>query len=196
MASIHQQIIENSNYTKTNSVKANEPKTSSTSVSGDQFLLLLTEQLKYQDPTNPMDNNDMLAQEAQFQSLSQMEALTESFSKFANVFQANSLMGQTVEVTVDGKTTSGVVEYVDLTDESGASISINNKNYPMSSVTKIYPQGTTADKNSTSNETNAIKDKVSSISDNVGDIAKKLSVYLGLNSDAREEIKETISETI
>ena len=197
MASISQQIVENSNYTKINSASStkDESTKSLTSVSGDEFLVLLTEQLKYQDPTNPMDNNDMLAQEAQFQSLSQMKELTSSFSKFANVYQANSLMGQNVEVTVDGKTTSGVVEYVDLTDESGASINIGGTNYPMSSVTKIYPQGSDGDETS---ETSGVKEIVSNISDNIGDIAKKLSTYLGIESSKSDDatVNTTTEATI
>ena len=56
---------------------------------------------------NPMDNSQMLAQEAQFATLEQMEALTNSFSQFSNMYQANSLLGQNVEVSVDGKDVSG-----------------------------------------------------------------------------------------
>ena len=195
MASVSQQIVENSNFTKINSTSAaQETKKSLTSVSGDEFLVLLTEQLKYQDPTNPMDNNDMLAQEAQFQSLSQMEELTTSFSKFANIFQANSLMGQNVEVTVDGKATSGLVEYVDLTDESGASISINGSKYPMSAVTKIYPQGTSGEDSSSSSS--GVKEIVSNISDNIGDIAKKISTYLGVEASKNNDTNSSIETTI
>ena len=195
MASVSQQIVENSNLTKINSASAaQETKKSLTSVSGDEFLVLLTEQLKYQDPTNPMDNNDMLAQEAQFQSLSQMEELTSSFSKFANIFQANSLMGQSVEITLDGKTTTGVVEYVDLSDEKGASISVGGSKYPMSAVTKIYPQGATSEDSSTTSS--GVKEIVSNISDNIGDIAKKLSTYLGVETSKNNDTTTSIETTI
>ena len=68
--SIHEQLVMNSNYATQAQVATNANKTatsgSSTSVSSQQFLHLLTEQLKYQDPMNPMDNSEMLAQEAQF----------------------------------------------------------------------------------------------------------------------------------
>lgn len=40
------------------------------SLGASDFLKLLTTQLKQQDPTNPMDQKDMLAQMAQFSSLS------------------------------------------------------------------------------------------------------------------------------
>jgi len=177
MTSISEQIIQNSNYTTI--AKAQESPTYSTSVSGDDFLYLMTEQLKYQDPTNPMDNNDMLAQEAQFQSLSQLESLTEEFSKFANVFQANSLIGQNVEVTVDDKVTSGQVEYVDFSDASGASVSIGGKMFPLSSITKVYPNNSTS-LNSEKNSDNITlgQQLLETISNNIGNLTSKVTEYL------------------
>ena len=139
--SVHDQIIQNQNMT--NAAKAAQNtglKESSSSVNSQDFLFLLTQQLQYQDPMNPMDNSEMLAQEAQFATLEQMEALTSSFSQFSSIYQANSLLGQNVEVTVDGKETSGKVEYVDFSDKSGASVSIGGKMFPLSSVTKVYPE--------------------------------------------------------
>ena len=81
MASITAQLVQDSNMaaiTKAQQEARDATTTTSgskNSVSSFQFLQLLTEQLKYQDPTNPMDNTDMLAQEAQFSTLEQMEAL-------------------------------------------------------------------------------------------------------------------------
>lgn len=138
MASITQQIVQDSNYSKVGAQKNKEQKTSLTSVSGDEFLMLMTEQLKYQDPMDPMDNNDMLAQEAQFQSLSQMEELNKCFSQFSNVFQANALLGQCVRVEVDGQGFVGVVEGVNFNDVNGASVFVGDRYYPMSSITNVY----------------------------------------------------------
>ena len=73
-------------------------------------------QLQYQDPTNPMDNTDMLAQEAQFSTLEQMEALQSGFSEFANIYKANSLMGQVVDIDNNGSDVTGVVEYVNFNE--------------------------------------------------------------------------------
>lgn len=41
----------------------------------DAFLRLLTTQLQYQDPLNPMNNQEFMAQMAQFSSLEQMQNL-------------------------------------------------------------------------------------------------------------------------
>ena len=51
----------------------------------------------------------MTANGANGQTLEQMEALTSSFTQFSNIFQANSLLGQNVEVTVDGNTYYGLI---------------------------------------------------------------------------------------
>jgi len=42
------------------------------SLGQEEFLLMMTEQLKQQDPFNPVDNSEMLAQMAQFSSLATM----------------------------------------------------------------------------------------------------------------------------
>ena len=175
MSSIHSDIVNMQNATQ--AAKAQQPKEASSSVSSNDFLFLLTQQLQYQDPMNPMDNSQMLAQEAQFATLEQMEALTRSFSQFSNVFQANALIGQNVEVqTSSGEGTSGTVEYVDFTDSNGAAVSIGGKLYPLSSVTKVYPAGTD---NASGEDTNFFKEATQKIGSNIENIAQKLTSYLG-----------------
>jgi len=44
-------------------------KTGMASLGANDFLKLMTEQMKQQDPTNPVDNKEMLAQMAQFSTL-------------------------------------------------------------------------------------------------------------------------------
>lgn len=174
MASVHDQIVTNQNnntITKAEQDRRNGVKESSTTVSSQDFLQLMTMQLQYQDPMSPMDNSEMLAQEAQFSTLEQMENLSSSFSRFSTMFQANSLLGQNVEVTVDGKTSSGKVDYVDFSDAKGASISIGGKNYPLNSVTKVYPEGT-----SSTNDTetkNFFISAIDNIANNIGYLAQK-----------------------
>ena len=98
-SSVHNQLVSETNYStvarqqqKQAQAAANGTTTKSSSVQSNDFLYLLTMQLQYQDPTNPMDNSEMLAQEAQFTTLEQMENLADSFSKFSGAYQANSFL--------------------------------------------------------------------------------------------------------
>ena len=139
------------------STQSSSSSGSSSSVNSQNFLNLMCMQLQYQDPTNPMDNSEMLAQEAQFASLEQMD----------------------VEVTDEnGNTENGYVDYINLNDKNGASVSVNGVLRPLSQVTKVLP----ADKitsESISKNTADIKDGVSSIAESITNLTEALSKYLG-----------------
>ncbi len=83
----------------------------------DAFLRLLVLELQHQDPLEPVDNGDMLAQLAQFSSLEQMEQLNDSFELFTgnlnqlNFISAGSLLGRSIAgLDAQGNEVSGVVE--------------------------------------------------------------------------------------
>jgi flagellar basal-body rod modification protein FlgD len=86
----------------------------------DDFLMLLVTQLRYQDPLNPMDNTEFVAQLAQFRSLegtsnieTAIKGLDSSFktSIDAQTASANSMAG-TAAVSLIGKTARMQVENV------------------------------------------------------------------------------------
>ena len=60
----------------------------------DDFLKLLTTQLQYQDPLNPMSNEEFVAQLAQFSSLEQLQGLTTGMESLymVNVSMNNAAM--------------------------------------------------------------------------------------------------------
>jgi flagellar basal-body rod modification protein FlgD len=67
-----------------------------------EFMTLLMAQLQNQDPTNPVDDSQMIAQQAQMSSLEQMQNLNSNFvamMAMQNVSQATNLIGHTVTGT-------------------------------------------------------------------------------------------------
>ncbi|MBV8298788.1 MAG: flagellar hook capping protein [Candidatus Eremiobacteraeota bacterium] len=65
----------------------------------DAFLKLLTTQLQNQDPLNPMDQTQSIAQLAQFSSLQATTELKDAFASFQSnfsVMQSAGLIGKTV----------------------------------------------------------------------------------------------------
>lgn len=95
---------------------------SNQTLSQKDFFSLLTEQLANQDPTKPVDNDQMVAQMTSFTMADGIEQLNDKFSDFATsmtsnqALQASSLIGQKVLLQGDigymsseGQNLSGVV---------------------------------------------------------------------------------------
>jgi len=82
--------------------KRDERKTGDGVMGKDDFMKLLITQLQNQDPTNPMKDNEFIAQMAQFSALEQTMNLSKSFDKFAEaqnqsqLIQYNSFAGKEV----------------------------------------------------------------------------------------------------
>src|SRR4030042_3122841 len=72
----------------------------------DEFLKLLITELKHQDPTNPMQDREFIAQMAQFSSLEQMLNFNTNMKKLLenSAFQSTySLLGLNVEIQSESK---------------------------------------------------------------------------------------------
>lgn len=71
------------------------------------FLELMITQLKHQDPLNPQENSEFVAQLAQFSSVESLDKLNNNFTDFSSSFvanqalQASSLVGRSVTVPTD-----------------------------------------------------------------------------------------------
>jgi flagellar basal-body rod modification protein FlgD len=61
------------------------------SLGQDAFLKLLVTQLKNQDPTNPTDNSEWIAQLATFSSLEKLSAISTQVSAISQLLVAQSL---------------------------------------------------------------------------------------------------------
>jgi flagellar basal-body rod modification protein FlgD len=105
----------------------------------DDFLKLLLTQLSHQDPTSPMDNNEFIAQMAQFSSLEQINNMSQSFAKMANLInsdQAVNTIGRMVEVNLGDTTTRGVVEGA--TRGEHPQVQINGMFYDLDKISAVY----------------------------------------------------------
>ena len=96
----------------------------------DAFLKLLVAQLKYQDPLNPADGAEFLAQTAQFtmvEKLSDLEAQGQSTVTSQQQMQAAQLVGRQVTyVDSTGNLVEGVVESAEYTPD-GQSLTIDGQ---------------------------------------------------------------------
>ena len=74
------------NKTQTSETKANDE------LGQSEFLELMTAQLRFQDPLEPMENGDFLAQMAQFGTVSGINDLNSSFGSMSAAFQSNQAL--------------------------------------------------------------------------------------------------------
>lgn len=113
----------------------NDRKTGNGVMGKDDFMKLLIAQLQNQDPTNPMQDTEFIAQMAQFSALEQSMNLTTAFEKFAEsqnqsqLIQYNSFVGENIrwheiteEIGEDGKPVinegTGIIQSVRFVDGS------------------------------------------------------------------------------
>jgi flagellar basal-body rod modification protein FlgD len=109
--------------------------TTSKSADKDMFLQLLVAQMKYQDPMNPTDSSQFLAQSAQFTSLEKMQAVADQTQQLVAsqlAFGATGLVGRDVSWTdaegaAHNGTVSGVVFGADgpMLDVGGTSLALS-----------------------------------------------------------------------
>lgn len=115
----------------------------------DDFLKLLITQLRYQDPTSPVDDKEFIAQLAQFSSLEQMQNLNETIKmmmesqqKLTALGQATAMIGKVVEIyTVEGESLYGKVTGIQFKNE-WPEIVVDGKLYSFSEIVSIMEEGT------------------------------------------------------
>jgi flagellar basal-body rod modification protein FlgD len=119
---------------------ASQSSNPSQTLNQQDFLQLLVTQMTSQDPLSPESDTDMAAQMAQFSSLQ----ASQNTEQDVEGLQANSLLGQTVNVNSTGAPQSGVVSSVQFQAGSEPQIIVNGQPYSLSQLSAIFPNTTTA----------------------------------------------------
>lgn len=102
------------------------------------FYQLLVAEMSNQDPLEPTSNTEFISQMASFTAL---QAQQDAF-KTQQQDYANSLVGQTVTVSVgDGKTVTGVVAFVNYSGDD-PKVSVNGQSYNLSAISQVHGNAT------------------------------------------------------
>ncbi|MFS8534986.1 MAG: flagellar hook capping FlgD N-terminal domain-containing protein [Limnochordales bacterium] len=121
--------------------------TNSVELDKDAFLRLLVTQLRYQDPINPVKDQEFIAQLAQFSALeqmhniaTQMERLADFQWQFGGISQAASLLGRTV-VILDPLTNARITGKVDgvYLDNGTPMLIVGERRFSLRDVLEVRP---------------------------------------------------------
>lgn len=145
-----------------NKVFSTATTTTNSNITGEldknDFLRILAAELQNQDPTDPLDNKDFIAQLASFSTLEQMQNMSSSFESLGEslqsymesqastnqamlVSQAASLIGKNVVADFDGSEIEGIVESIFIEDSIPYAM-IGGESVPISSITNIFAEET------------------------------------------------------
>lgn len=116
------------------------------SLGKDAFLKLLVAQLKYQDPLNPADGAEFMAQTAQLQMVEKLEELSEQNAELLatqRTLAGSNLIGRAVSYPgPDGLDVTGTVDGVRLTID-GPVLRVGTDDVALGSVKEVRPTTTT-----------------------------------------------------
>ncbi|MDQ0230530.1 flagellar hook assembly protein FlgD [Metabacillus malikii] len=121
----------------------NRKTTGNSSLGKDEFLKILMTQLQNQDPLNPMEDKEFIAQMAQFSTLEQTTNMASTLEKFINLQSGDSLLkysemiGKNIEWKSDAESGSGIIKSIKKT-EAGIMLELESgKEINSSLVTKV-----------------------------------------------------------
>lgn len=116
-------------------------------ISQDDFIKLFLAQLRYQDPLEPLNNEEFLAQLAQFASLEQTRKTNQGLNNLIamnSASQSIELLDKQVELTGDNAAVTGTVSAVQFTP-AGPRLTVNTADgdvltdIPLSQVNLVRP---------------------------------------------------------
>lgn len=145
---------------------------STSSLGKNEFLNLLVTQMKYQDPLEPTDDTEFIAQMAQFSSLEQMQNLNDSFNKY----KAYDLVGKNVDATVNGTAISGFIESIRFNSDGIYAI-IDGSSVDIDNITKV-------------NDTAEDLQVMVSILEHLANVSSKLDSLIEITNQKNAEVSD------
>lgn len=133
---------------------ASSSASSAASLNYDAFLKLLIAQMKHQDPTDPMNASEQVAQLATF---SQVEQTIQTNKNLENLIAGSALsnasmfIGQTI-TTADGKE-SGVIESVKVYSDAIVATTVDGEEIPLTVGVTVGARPSTDDDSTDSDTT-------------------------------------------
>ncbi|UVI32501.1 flagellar hook capping FlgD N-terminal domain-containing protein [Paenibacillus spongiae] len=137
-------------YDKSNVQMAAEKKKDNNSLGKDDFLRILVTQLRNQDPMQPLQDSDFIAQMAQFTSVEQLMNMSNEMTMLRqNLGMASSMIGKEIawyDYTETGELVpfSGKVESILIKDNVQYAI-VGESQIPLDKIVSIAEGGETSD---------------------------------------------------
>lgn len=110
----------------------------------DAFLLLLTKQMQNQDPLEPMDNSQFVAQMSQFSTLEQITNMSKSVSNLVSALgqnyktEAMTYLGMTVTAVPTGEIEPITGNISSVRFEDGEAVfTLNDRDIRLGEITKV-----------------------------------------------------------
>ncbi len=106
----------------------------------EDFLKLFVAQLKAQNPLDPLEGHEFIAQLAQFTSLEQLTNLNASFSdmlKYQQLLGGSDLIGKNAAYLSTDGDSQGVISGIQISDGAIAAV-IGSDEVPISNITEIF----------------------------------------------------------
>jgi flagellar basal-body rod modification protein FlgD len=105
----------------------------------DAFMKLLVAQLRYQDPMNPADGQEYMAQAAQFAAVERLEEISQAQSEtvaYQQILLSSSLVGRHVKATDGDGPVEGLVSGVKF-DQGHPVLVVGDKEIPVGTVEEV-----------------------------------------------------------
>ena len=106
----------------------------------DAFLKLLVAQMRYQNPMNPSDGQQYLAQAAQFATVERLQDIAKSQSEaiaYQQILLSSNMVGRQITATQNGDKITGVVSGVKFDTGANPVLIVGDKQIPVGTVEEV-----------------------------------------------------------